>query len=936
MICDPSSSSFVLRGLGVDDLRAILEKHAIKFDMTIDHCRRALCHHILNGLCGKGDGEQCRLFVGRYQPHIIAQRLSSVLLDLISKPEFPLDVIRTVCAGLGYRYSGVGERLYLKRELLKRHDRLLTHSTETPIDFFKHFERITKTDLLAQAGAHGLSCSGSTDEVRTLLADHFTRGECSKNAPTMKACSDVRDVAQSEGCNDNDIQAYILTAASYNIPRKRLLALLHTQGVEFDSSASLSKLRKVLRRHARTLQKGKSVPIRSTRQEERHVAKDVMREAHLNKTRNQWPQVVPHSLKAKISRMFRKETSSETLREKTCACCAEAVLACECEVLPASSVNLELLKRPDDSADEAEGENMDFHYIDPDCVPPEIPSFDGIDNDVMLEPAGVIDAQNKEVCVQLCKCCLHSLAREKMPQFALANHMFLGKCPPELENLTFIEESIISLCRAKLYLIQMRTDDSDTNDDVMPPNMQRGLRGHVIVYPQSPEMVAKKLPPDINDIVTPVCVLFIGSQPPTPAWLNKKAKLLTVRADRIRSALVWLKAHNPLYKKIELNEAVIEEIREMPELPFHVQHVLPSDAQDVLQSRYDENAGMTTVSNNVNVSSSPPRIEEDHESEQEVPFEKVVITDVHGHASPNELLAAAFRHVKKKGGSYIEIGHGSQPVNEFNNTTLFPMIYPTLYPFGLGGFEDQSRTVSVSMKAHVKHLFSLADRRFQQHHSFLFTVFNMLQRRAVLLHTSLKVKKDNFDSVVARFGTVSADAVHRVSERVARGDYMTAYDEEEKRVLVLMKEVNVITSHVPGSSSARLMLRNEIRALMIRLGLPSFYLTLNPGDVFNPIVKLLAGADIDVDHLLHDDVPKFWEQSILVAKNPFVAAKFFNIYMKAFIKCLLGYDPHSESLEGGILGLVKGYYGCVETQGRGTLHCHMLVWVEGGLDPNQI
>jgi hypothetical protein len=84
------------------------------------------------------------------------------------------------------------------------------------------------------------------------------------------------------------------------------------------------------------------------------------------------------------------------------------------------------------------------------------------------------------------------------------------------------------------------------------------------------------------------------------------------------------------------------------------------------------------------------RSEEDSESMQETPFEKVVISDIHGHASSNELLAAAVHHVKKKGGSYIEIGHESHPVNEFNNTTLFPMIYPTLYPFGLGGFEDRS------------------------------------------------------------------------------------------------------------------------------------------------------------------------------------------------------------------------------------------------------
>ncbi|KAJ7733451.1 hypothetical protein B0H16DRAFT_1222953, partial [Mycena metata] len=59
--------------------------------------------------------------------------------------------------------------------------------------------------------------------------------------------------------------------------------------------------------------------------------------------------------------------------------------------------------------------------------------------------------------------------------------------------------------------------------------------------------------------------------------------------------------------------------------------------------------------------------------------------------------------------------------------------------------------------------------------------------------------------------------------------------------------------------------------------------------------------------------------------------------MKAFIKCILGYDGKSDDDdEGGILGVVKAYYGTVEAQGRGTLHCHMMVWVAGGMNPNQI
>jgi hypothetical protein len=123
---------------------------------------------------------------------------------------------------------------------------------------------------------------------------------------------------------------------------------------------------------------------------------------------------------------------------------------------------------------------------------------------------------------------------------------------------------------------------------------------------------------------------------------------------------------------------------------------------------------------------------------------------------------------------------------------------------------------------------------------------------------------------------------------------------------------------------------------MIEKGQPSFYITINPTDVYNPIVKFLAGSEIDVDSLAPSEVPDYWDQSVPVAKDPIVAAQFFNVYMKAFISALLGYDPEHKNLEGGNLGVVKAYYGHAEAQGRGTLHCHMVVWLEGGLNPDEI
>lgn len=92
-VCDPLSSSFVLHGVGLDDLWVILNEHGIQPNVLIDLCCQALCHHILNGHCAKADREHCHLIVGHFPPGIVAQCLSSTMLDIILKPDFPLDVI---------------------------------------------------------------------------------------------------------------------------------------------------------------------------------------------------------------------------------------------------------------------------------------------------------------------------------------------------------------------------------------------------------------------------------------------------------------------------------------------------------------------------------------------------------------------------------------------------------------------------------------------------------------------------------------------------------------------------------------------------------------------------------------------------------------------------------------------------------------------------
>ncbi|TDL18174.1 hypothetical protein BD410DRAFT_694577, partial [Rickenella mellea] len=248
---------------------------------------------------------------------------------------------------------------------------------------------------------------------------------------------------------------------------------------------------------------------------------------------------------------------------------------------------------------------------------------------------------------------------------------------------------MIARCRSKCWVVQLKEE----NQDLVLPNAQRGMKGHIIIYPQRPDEIATILPPSVDDIVTPICVIFVGSSPPTQEWLRTKAKPLSVRREKVRSALQWLQIHNPLYSDVQINHEMLNALDDEQILPFHVQHVLPNEAADSLTSRYDSN---NSVHNNI-----PACLDA---SAAQIPFENVVITDVDGLTPANELRAAAVRHVKEKKGGYIQIPHDPEPVNEFFNPELFPMIYPTLFPYGMGGFEDSRRCGRLSMKRQVKHL----------------------------------------------------------------------------------------------------------------------------------------------------------------------------------------------------------------------------------------
>ncbi|KAJ7131268.1 hypothetical protein C8R44DRAFT_613323, partial [Mycena epipterygia] len=224
---------------------------------------------------------------------------------------------------------------------------------------------------------------------------------------------------------------------------------------------------------------------------------------------------------------------------------------------------------------------------------------------------------------------------------------------------------MIARCRAKCWIIQLRElDDSEFR------GVQRGFKGHVIVYPQRPSAIAATLPPSIEDITTPICVVFVGSRPPSIEWIRANAKPLVVRKERVMKALDWLSTHNHLYKDVFIDRAVFDGHGDLVNIPFHVEHIIPSDGIEATTSSYAPAAANFA---------------------DPVTFESVVVTDVSGREASHTLRKAAARHLEKPGSNYLGIAHDPLPANEFNDPELLPMIYPTLFPYGVGGVEDKTR-----------------------------------------------------------------------------------------------------------------------------------------------------------------------------------------------------------------------------------------------------
>ena len=270
------------------------------------------------------------------------------------------------------------------------------------------------------------------------------------------------------------------------------------------------------------------------------------------------------------------------------------------------------------------------------------------------------------------------------------------------------------------------------------------------------------------------------------------------------------------------------------------------------------------------------------------------------------------------------IPRSKQPANDFSNPELLPDLYPTLFPYGCGVPEDSSRPTKVSLNQHIRYLLALEDRRFEKNHSFMFVLFNMIQRRQACLNASLMASRPYFRDIAPNLETITT---HEIETALMVFIKQPLSSLPNTRINMLLQQIKTVGGHVMGSAYSRAVLRTQIHALVFNQGLPSIFMTINPADIHSRIALYFAGIDLDLDKILPQTIPSMYERAQIIAAHPVSTARFFHVLISNILKCMV---------EKGVLGPTKAYFGTVENQGRGSLHLHILIWLDHELTPSQL
>jgi len=621
--------------------------------------------------------------------------------------------------------------------------------------------------------------------------------------------------------------------------------------------------------------------------------------------------------KASIIRQWQKETSTEALKHLVCAICSVKVIAIQSNWVDSASVNLSLLRN--DLLDE--------------CLRPTEYDFFVYER-ALLDPRG-LQYTDRLGHMRVCDACYKSLGDEKMPKFALSNWLYYAReqLPLPVKNAfndaTIFDKMMISKARCNSicckFSLSKNEEFTPQNDSVLA-RARKGIRGNVLVSPLNVIQMNNVLPPGPQTIQDTMCAMFVSDTMPSRSTIKRFSPIL-VRKSRIKSMISFLLAHNGHYQLsdgLQFSQSNLDALFDQGEdeglaSSVHVGHLPHNDAVEGATSDY--------TPRNIDLESLHSTVDD------EILMENVGYTD--GDDSPasyHAMKEAALRHCLQSK-PFLVSASGASPLPDYNNPAILTWLFPHLDPWGIGGFHHPGRARRLSMEEQVSHLLKTADSPFERDPEFSFVFFNVLRKSMVSKSLRFCTPQATHRLIVQNLMSINPEVLIQMNKLCKDDPRFKPETEEQKKAFGLLQSLRLVAKHVPGSDGYKIMMRNQIRGMINHRATPTLFITLSPSDVDNPIVRLFTGEDIIIEDICRGEDMSSWKRKLLAAHNPGACALFFDLIITKFIEIVLRY----KSSDGpGLFGTCDAYFATVEAQGKGTLHCHMLVWLNGHLSPQEL
>lgn len=623
-----------------------------------------------------------------------------------------------------------------------------------------------------------------------------------------------------------------------------------------------------------------------------------------------WPETI--SEEVKLACLHRYWLNSIYVPPQPCCVCDRAVYgnaisSFDCATPAFHSLPWHVLRNKDDFL----STQFTFEY--------GIPCIQGC----VLSPAGIRTTECG-VFADICSDCIGPFSKGTLPKFALANGLFRGSLPDEFKDLTWVEEMVCALCKPTALIARLYGSPD--------PRNPRYLRGNTCAHEMNVSSTALVLPRTPADVNGNISVVFIGTSPFKSAGLRS---MFFIRKQKVWAFLCWLKVHNRLYSNVTLAPEILDLYPDAGILPGVEERVITSTIEpaDIFD---DETAGYTDHPSD--------SLKGQSVTDDDAPFvllDKLGVVDPDGACIPGRILnASAVRNLipASRDMPDLLISNSSAPVSEYNNPSLFPSMYPTLFPYGIGGFDDRTRLKSVTFLPRANALLDCPDRSVRYHWSFLFTAINIYQRHQAHLHTHLTVQRSDFESLAQKISSVSAQSLLKLSECIRDEGSAGDLTPLEKNALTLLREVNTISNKIPGSQGSMLKMRSSVFGQAAAFNLHCLYFTMNPAGQHAPLFQVMYGdSTVDLTSRFPHLVPGP-ERARRLAHDPVAAADYFDFCFTRIFEDLFAWDflSHRSKPEGGILGHLTCFAGTIEVTGRGALHAHFVMNLRGSLNPTDL